>query len=85
MSIPPTTHEKHMNQPTITPNASFPILDLIAGLDWEDSEDIEFISLEEAGLEEFHHQPRFGSGEDECSSGGIFELISWYNEEPIEE
>lgn len=45
------------NQIGLARSSSFPCLDLVAELEWEESEEIEFLSLEEAGFEEEWETP----------------------------
>lgn len=60
---------------------AFPELDLVDQLAWEDSEEIEFISIEEAGLEEEAEQAAFGICDKENNStGGIYDtLLDFYD------
>lgn len=67
--------------------AAMPALDLVGEASWEDSPEIEFISLEEAGLEESQEGPMVGQSRErshETSDGGIFEYIAWALDEEYE-
>ena len=58
---------------------AFPELDLVEQLDWEDSEEIEFISIEEAGLEEEAEQAVFGvCGKEVNSTGNIYDTLLFF-------
>lgn len=53
-----------------------PELDLVDEMEWEDSDKIEFVSLEEAGLEESHAEPVFGLEGSTFSS--VYEYAEWF-------
>ena len=59
--------------------SGFPSLDLVEEMDWEDNEAIQWVSLEEAGLEEPHHEPVFGLQDSNGSS--IEGYVEWWLEE----
>jgi hypothetical protein len=50
--------------------------DLVDEMEWEDH--AEFISLEEAGLEESSWQPIFGEGERDIPAGGVWAYCDWW-------
>ena len=59
--------------------ASAPIqLDLVQEMEWE--EHVEFVSLEEAGLEEVSHQPIHGGKCENAytTSGSVLEYCDWF-------
>ena len=68
--------------------AAVPALDLADAASWEDSMEVEFVSLEEAGLEESQEGPMVGQSRErayETSDGGVFEYIAWALDEQYEE
>lgn len=57
-----------------------PPLDLVDEADWEAN--VEFVSLEEAGLEEDHEQPIFGL---RSNSGSLYDyLVAFYDGDDVE-
>lgn len=68
--------------------AAVPTLDLADEADWENSTEVEFISLEEAGLEESQEGPMVGQSRErarDTSDGSIFEYIAWALDKEYEE
>ena len=51
-------------------------LDLVDQMDWEDSDKIEFLSLEDAGLEE-SDEPAYGIDSDNAG-GSIYSYTDWF-------
>ena len=73
---------------TLKPNLNaismaLPELDLVDQCDWENH--VEFLSLEDAGLEEISSQPIHGGKCDaDTTSGGVLEYIAWFYDGEVE-
>jgi hypothetical protein len=58
--------------------AALPALDLVEQMAWEDSGEVEVISLEQAGLEEQDSMPMFGMSDSERPAGGVVSYVEWF-------